>query len=221
MKFTKEQAFESLKRELTNNDKKTLRMSIKSLDKLTDTLISEFADDEIGLPDFCTKALTILNVVNDNVGKDKSDFVKNWEKEHPADPNDTNPNPEPPKPKENPEMKALMDRIAALEADKQASEKKATIAQKRKEMSDKLKEKGVKDDKWVEKLLSKVNLDREFEMDAEVEELLPLYNATKANGGNSVPPGNPSGSANTSAIQSIKAAAELAKKERAVIENKQ
>lgn len=192
MKFTKEQAFESLKRELTNNDKKTLRMSIKSLDKLTDTLISEFADEEIGLPDFCTKALTILNVVNDNVGKDKSDFVKNWEKDHPSDP--TDPNPEPPKPKENPEMKALMDRIAALEADKQASEKKATIAQKRKEMSDKLKEKGVKDDKWVEKLLSKVNLDREFEIDAEVEEILPLYNAAKANGGNTVLPGNPTGS---------------------------
>lgn len=221
MKFTKEQAFESLKRELTNNGKKTLRMSLKSLDKLTDTLISKFADDEIGLPEFCTEALTVLNVVNDNVGKDRSDFIKEWEKNHEdGEPNPNNPNPEQ-KPNDNPDIAALKAEIEELKKANAESAKKATIAQRRKDMVAKLKEKGVKDDKWIDKLLSKVNLDRDFEVDAEVDDLLPLYNAAKANGGNSVPPGNPSGSANSSALNSIKAAAELAKKERAIIENKQ
>lgn len=218
MKFTKEQAFESLKRELTNNDRKTLRMSTKSLDKLTDTLISEFADDEIGLPDFCTKAMTILSVFNDNVGKDKSDFVKQWEIDHPTEPKG---NPEPPKAEDNPEIKALMERIAALESDKKESEKKASIAQKKKDIISKLKEKGVKDNEWIDNFISEVNISEDLDVDAKSESWVKLYNKSVANGGNAVPPANPNGgAANSEYLKAIQAAGSLAKQERAIIETK-
>lgn len=221
MKFTKEQAFESLKRELTNNDRKTLRMSTKSLDKLTDTLIGEFADDEIGLPDFCTKAMTILSVVNDNVGKDKSDFIKQWESEHPVD-NETpkEEKHEGGKP-ENPEMKALLERIAVLEKDKAESAKNAAIAQKRKDVVAKLKEKGVKDDDWMNGFLSEVNITEDMDVDVKADSWVKLYNKSKANGGSPVPPANPAGGASDNPYaQVIKAASAMAKNERAKIETK-
>lgn len=221
MKFTKEDAFESLKRELTNNGRKTLRMSEKSLDKLTESLMSEFADDETGLPDFVSKVKGLLEVFNSNIEKDRSDFIKQWKEEHPES--------EPPKsaetPKkeesENPEMKALLERIAALENDKAENAKKANIAQKRKDVIAKLKEKGIKDDEWVNNFLSEVNITEDLDVDAKADSWLKLYNKSQASGGNSVVSGNPQGNGqNNPYADAIKAAGEIAKRERAVIEQK-
>lgn len=201
MKFTKQDAFESLKRELTNNGRKTLRMSERSLDKLTDNLINELADDEIGLPDFCAKVIGIMSLFNDNVGKDASDFIKRWESEHQDNPqkndNATSKN------NDDVTLQSLMERIAAsenelkvLREERDQMNKEASIAKKRQQLIAKLRDKGVKDDDWIESLLSKVNLDREFEIDAEAEDLLPLYNKFKANGGSIVAPKKPSGDDN-------------------------
>lgn len=210
MKFTKQDAVESLKRDLTNSGRKTLRMSEKSLDKLTEALISEFADDEIGLPDFCTKALAYLSVFNDEMGKNRADFIKEWEKEHPEQ--NTNPptDPEKPKPTEDPALKAYEERIAALEKRIAESDAKSVLAQKRADLTAKLKEKGVKDDKWLDKYLSKVNLAAETDVEAEAEDALTLYNLNKANGGNSVPPANPNGGAPSDKIK-LDDVSELAK----------
>lgn len=211
MKFTNEQAVEALRAELTNKGRKSLAMSERTLAKTTESLIKRLADEEMGLPDFVGIAVEILNPVNDNIRKDKSDFANKWKEEHP----ETNPpeNPEPPKPTENPEIKALMERIAALEADKAESVKKASIAQKRKDITAKLKEKGVRDDKWVESYLNKVNLTAETDVDAEVEDTLALYNLNKANGGNSIPPANPNGG-NDNNQDSISDVSALAKQQR-------
>ena len=222
MKFTKEDAFESLKRKLTNNERKTLRMSEKSLQKLTESLMGDFADDETGLPDFVDKVLPILETFNSNIEKDRSDFIKKWNEEHPeqkteekSEKTDT-----PKSESENPELKSLLERIAVLEKDKAENEKKATIAQKRKDVVAKLKEKGVKDEEWLNDFLSEVNIGDDFDVDAKAESWLKLYNKSKANGGNPVAPANPSGGGNSEYLNSIKAAANIAKRERAVIENK-
>lgn len=216
MKFTKQDAIESLKRELTNNDRKTLRMSAKSLDKLTDTLIGEFADDEIGLPDFCSKAMNILSVFNDNVGKDRSDFIKQWEADH----GKTDSKDDPKVQNEDPEVKALKERIAALESAKTESEKRASIAQKRKDFVAKLKEKGVNDDEWISDYLSEVNITPEFDIEQKVDKYVKLYNKNKANVGASVPPENPTGGQNAAVLKSIQDAKKLVQQERAIIESK-
>lgn len=213
MKFTKEDAFESLKRKLTNNERKTLRMSEKSLQKLTENLMGDFADDETGLPDFVDKVLPFLETFNSNIEKDRSDFIKQWKEEHP-DP--TSKTTETEEPKENSEMKALMERIAALEADKKESEKKASIAQKRKEAVSKLKEKGVKDDDWVNDFLSEVNITEDFDVDSKTEQWVKLYNKSKASGGATVTPEQPTGGSKDSKVSNvIKAAADLAKSNKA------
>lgn len=219
MKFTNEQAFESLKGELTNKGRKTLRMSERTLKALTDNLVSKLADEEMGLPDFVETAMDFLNPVNDNIGKDKSDFIKAWEKEHPS--TDPIPEPTPQPPTEDPRLKEYEERIAALEKDKQESEKRASLAQKRSDLAAKLKGKGVNDDEWINSMLSKVNLDRDFDMDAETEDFVKLYNKSRASGGGAPAPGNPGGKSAQDAFKaSIAAAASLAKRERTVIEPK-
>lgn len=222
MKFTKEDAFESLKRELTNNGRKTLRLSDRSLNKITENLMKKFADDETGLPDFVADVKEILEECNGNVGKDVSDHIKKWNDEHPeTDKDEKSEKTEQPKSdSENPELKSLLERIAVLEKDKAENEKKATIAQKRKDVVAKLKEKGVKDEEWLNDFLSEVNIGDDFDVDAKADSWLKLYNKSKANGGNPVTPANPSGGGNNEYANSIKAAADMAKRERAVIENK-
>ena len=84
MKFTKEEAFEKLKGILTNNGKKTLRMSEKSIEKQLENLMPLVANEEMELSDFVEKVKNTFSVMNSNAEKDNADFVKEWEKNHPA-----------------------------------------------------------------------------------------------------------------------------------------
>lgn len=210
MKFTNEQAVEALRAELTNKGRKTQHMFDRTLAGLTEKLAEKLATEETGLPDFVSDVIEILNIVEGDARKKNSDYAK-YKESHP-DKEPTN-DPEPHKPAENPEMKALMERIAALEKDIQDSERKSTIAQKRRDVEAKLKEKGVKDEEWMNDFLSEVNITEDFDVDAKAESYVKIYNKTKANGGKGVPPANPQGgSVNNANIKSvIAAAAALAK----------
>lgn len=224
MKFTEEQAREALRAELTNNGRKTLRMSEKTLSNQTANMIELLADDEIGLPDFTKKALKFMNSINEDIGKDKSDNYKKVRKEVEEEMKESSPEDKPSKEdkgSESPELKALMERIASLEKDKAESEKKATITQRRKDLVAKLKEKGVNDDEWIELQLSKVNFDRELDLDAETGDYVKLYNKSVANRGTPILPGTPNDPpVNKQYENIIKAAGEMAKAERASVEFK-
>lgn len=192
MKFTQNEAAKKISGILTRGGK-DLQMSERSINENLDSLMKLMVTDETELDDFIAKVKPMFETMNANAKKDYSDFVNKWKEEHPEQNPPTDP--EPPKPTENPEMKALMDRIAALEKDKTESEKKASIAQKKKDLTDKLKEKGVKDDEWLNDFLSEVNITEDFDVDAKTESYVKLYNKSKANGGNPPLPGNPSGGA--------------------------
>lgn len=219
MKFTEEQAREALRAELTNKGRKSLAMSDRTLAKMTESLTKKLADDEMGLPEFVESALEILNPMNDNIRKDKSDFANKWKEEHPE--------PEPPADpdqkdsKDDPVNKAYEERIAALEKRLKDNDLKSVLAQKRSDVVSKLKEKGVKDDEWIETFLSEVNITEDFDVEAKAESYVKLYNKTKANGGSPVPPANPNTPpADSAYAQSIKEAAAIAKQRRAMFEDK-
>lgn len=218
MKFTQTEAAKKISGILTRGGK-DLQMSERSINENLDSLMKLLVNDETELDDFIGKVRSIFETMNNNAKKDIADFANKWKEEHPEIP-------EPPKgnvpdQKENPEMQKLMERIAALEKDKEESEKRASIAQKRNDLAAKLKDKGVKDSEWIDLQLSKVNFDRELDMDAEVADYVKLYNKSQSNGSGAEPPLNPTGeSADKGFMQSIKAAANLAKSERAVIETK-
>lgn len=214
MKFTNEQAVEALRAELTNKGRKTQHVFDRTITSLVETLTKNkrFVDDETGLPEFVADAIEILNIAEGDARKKNSDFAK-YKEAHsePEPPTD----PEPEKPAEDPKLKAYEERIAALEKRLAEADTKSVLAQKRRDITAKLKEKGVKDDEWLNDFLSEVNITEDLDVDAKTESWVKLYNKTKANGGSPVTPANPSGGgADSSALQSIKAAAALAKQER-------
>lgn len=116
MKFTKEQAFEKLKAILTNDGKKTLRMSEKSINAQLDTLMPLIASDETELDDFVEKVKPTFETMNGNAEKDQSAFVEDWNKKHPQ-PTPPTPTPTPtptPAPPADDKYKTLEDEIKAL-----------------------------------------------------------------------------------------------------------
>lgn len=186
MKFTKEQAFEILRSNLTNGGKKTLRMSEKSINAQLDTLIPLVANDEMELNDFIEKVKPTFATMNSNAEKDNSDFIKQWKEQHPdpsPDPNKPDPNkPDPTKPitTNNPEIKAMMDRIAALEKENNENKLKAEVAEKRTELVAKMKEKGITDTDWIDSFLGEITIDKDIDVDAKAESFLKIYNKSKS-----------------------------------------
>ena len=190
VKFTKEQAFEILRSNLTNGGKKTLRMSEKSINAQLDTLIPLVANDEMELNDFIEKVKPTFATMNSNAEKDNSDFIKQWKEQHP----ETNPNPntEPPRTTtESPEIKAMMDRIAALEKENNENRLKAEVAEKRTELVAKMKEKGITDTEWIDSFLGEVSIDKDIDVEAKSERFLKIYNKTKSSVNPSQTPHNP------------------------------
>lgn len=193
MKFTKEQAFESLKGILTNNGKKTLRMSEKSVNKQLDTLIPLVSNDEMELADFVEKVKPTFETMNSNAEKDNSDFVKQWEKDHPTvtPPKDKEPNP-----KDDPNLQALNDalkRLEALEAENAESKKAKAISQKREELVAAMEKEGVKDKKWINSFLSEVSITEELDVDKKAKAYAKFYNKDNSRTPYNVVPGDTGG----------------------------
>jgi hypothetical protein len=187
MKFTKEEAFEKLKGILTNNGKKPLRMSEKSVNKQLETLIPLIATDDTELDDFVTKVKDTFSVMNSNAEKDNSDFVKQWEKEHPqTKPNEGGNGGQGNESKT--EMEMVLERIKALENENETYKRQQTALQKKKELKSVLKEKGVKDAEWIDLMLQKVNVTDDFDTEDEADFYLKLYNKSNADTGGGVTP---------------------------------
>lgn len=182
MKFTKEEAFESLKGVLTNDGKKTLRMSERSLKEQSEDLIKLIANDDMELQDFVEKVSPLLSSTNSNVEKDASDRfkeqIKQWEKDHPA----PQANPEPPKeePKGDDVMSKMMKRLEELENREKAREKEISMAQKRKDLLKAMKEKGIKDEQWSKDFVAEISMTDDFDIDSKADAYLKLYNKSQA-----------------------------------------
>lgn len=179
MKFTKEEAFEKLKGILTNNGKKALRMSERSINKQLESLMPLVASEETELDDFIAKVKDTFSVMNSNVEKDNSDFVKQWEKDHPSD----NPNPsvpEPADPKPDDATAALLKRIEELEKKETERAKEAMISQKKEDLLKAMKEKGIKDEQWSKDFISEIAITDDMDVEAKADAFLKIYNKSQA-----------------------------------------
>ena len=218
MKFTKEEAFESLKGILTNNGKKTLRMSEKSINRQLESLMPLIANEEMELKDFVDKVKDTFSVMNSNAEKDNSDFVKQWEKDHPQV------NPEPPKadePKPDDAMAKMLKRLEELENREAERDKEAKMSQKKKDLLKAMKEKGIKDEQWSKDLVAEISLTEDFDVEAKADSYLKLYNksqAASAGGGDTTPFSTSKGGNNADA-NPFKAASELMKQEKEQFKN--
>ena len=180
MKFTKEEALEKLKSHLTNNGRKTLRMSERSLDGQLDTLIPVIATDEMELDDFFEKVKSSFEIMNSNAEKDKSDFVKEWKKTHPIKDEDSDGDKDNKNGSDVTPDKALLERITQLEQKIQAEETAKVIGQKRRELKAKMKEVGIADSDWSDMVLSEISITEDLDVKSKADSLLKLYNKQNA-----------------------------------------
>lgn len=176
MKFTKEQAFERLKGLLTENGKTPLHMSERSINEQLDTLMPLIANDEMELDAFVEKVTPTFKTMNSNVKNDKSAFVNDWKVKHPEE----KPPQLTPPANETPEMKAMRERLEALEKKETERQESVTLSEKRASILAKLKEKGIKDEEWCKGMLDEINITKDTNVDDKVTSLVTFYNKYKA-----------------------------------------
>lgn len=181
MKFTEEEAFEKLKGILTNNGKKTLRMSEKSIKKQLETLMPLIANDEMELEDFVGKVKDTFSVMNSNVEKDKADFIKQWEKDHPTR-SDKPQATEPPvtAPSADDATSNLLKRIEELEKKEAERNRENILSQKRKDLLHAMKKKGIKDEQWSKDFIQEINITEDFDIESKADAYLKIYNKSQA-----------------------------------------
>lgn len=212
MKFTKEDAFKELVKQMTANGEK-LNLSERSVNEQVEALLPLVANDETELADFVTKTLPMFKTANANVRNDIAQGIKEYKDQNPIKPT---PNPTPnPKEGQNEEIAKLLARIEKMESESAAVKQREYEDGIRKTITSKLKDKGVKDKEWVSSFLSEITITEDFDVDAKVESYLNIYNKAMAVTNPNVTPvgagGKPNGEDDT-----IKQAAAIAKQNRLV-----
>lgn len=186
MKFTKEQAVEKLNQELTNGGKKPLRMSARTLNEHAESLMTLVANEEMELDDFITKVKPMLENVNSNMEKDRSDFIKEYEKAHPAQqPTPTKPG-APPVDEEKTLLERMQEQLNELQEQNRLKAEKEAIEAKRAEIRKYLTDKNVTNAKWIDSVLSVATIGKDDDAQEKGKTFLELYNSSVS--GSPVPP---------------------------------
>ena len=183
MKFTKEEAGKEIAAKLSKSVEnigawdRTIRENVETLWGI----LGE--ENEIELGDFVTKALPLFNTTAGFMRKTNADLAKSYEEKiEVLKKNQPQPSPTPDPNKE------LIERLAALEKANEEQKTKLAIEAKRQELTDKLKEKGVKDAKWINDLFGLVSVQADTDVDAEVDKYVNLYNSSRSRYNSNVTP---------------------------------
>ena len=206
MKFTKEEAGKEIAAKLSKSVEnidawdRTIRENVETLWGI----LGE--DNEIELGDFVTKALPLFNTTAGFMRKTNADLAKSYEEKiELLKKNQPQPSPTPDPNKE------LIERLAALEKANEEQKTKLAIETKRKELTDKLKDKGVKDAKWINDLFSLVSVQADTDVDAEVDKYVNLYNSSRSRYNSNVTPSSSKNDPDDYVNNTIKAAADMIK----------
>ena len=204
MKFTKEEAGKEIAAKLSKSVEnidawdRTIRENVETLWGI----LGE--ENEIELGDFVTKSLPLFNTTAGFMRKTNADLAKSYEekiellkKNQPQ----ISPTPDP--------NKELIERLAALEKANEEQKTKLAIETKRKELTDKLKDKGVKDAKWINDLFSLVSVQADTDVDAEVDKYVNLYNSSRSRYNSNVTPSVSQNNPDDYVNNTIKAAAAM------------
>ena len=191
MKFTREELEKKFTADLSNNGKKVMALSTRSLSDYSTRLygrLEKIANaDELELADVVKEYLPDLESLDGNVRKDNSDFIKQWKADHPEEGgNGGNATEE--------KIAQLLEEFEALKAEREADKKEKAIEEKRKSLKEALKAKKVEDQEWIDSQLDLIHIDAETDVDSLTEKLVSNYNKYGASTQPSVTPGAAGGS---------------------------
>lgn len=211
MKFTKEDAYKELVAKMTTKGEK-LNLSQRSMNEQIEALLPLIANDEMELADFVDKVLPFVKTADANVRNDVSQGIKEYK--------DANPPIEPPKPTEPTKPtdanSVLLARLEALEKKNQEAELALKHQGFMKDLSKKMKELGIKNEKWIDMMLGNVTITDDFDVDAKASSYLELYNSMQADIDPSVTPRGTGGGKQDHIGDAVKQAAAFAKSQRLI-----
>lgn len=179
MKFTKEEAHKDLVTRLTAKGEK-LNLSVRTINEQLDALMPLIANEETELADFLDKVAPLFKTADANVRNDVSVGIADFKKSY---------KPEEKKEEVKDDKKdvqvddayaKLLKRLDDLENEAKANKAKETVNGLKQSFITKVKEKGVKDDEWLNFYLETAVIDENFDVDAKAEACLKFYNKSKA-----------------------------------------
>lgn len=209
MKFTKEDAYKELVAKMTARGEK-LNLSQRSMNEQIEALLPLIANDEMELTDFVEKVLPFVKTADANVRNDVSQGIKEYK--------DANPIVQPTKPQESPKdaNAELLARLEALEQKNKDAELALKHQDIKRNLSSKMKELGIKSDKWIDTMLGNLTITDDFDVDAKASSYLELYNSMQVEiNPNATPHGTGGGKPDVIG-SAIKEAAAFAKSQRLI-----
>lgn len=179
MKFTKEEAYKDLVAKLTAKGEK-LNLSERSINEHLETLMPLFTDDETEMSDFIAKVLPVFKTSDANIRNDISVGIADFKKSYKTEEKKEEVKPEEKKAEADDAYAKLLKRLDVLENEAKANKARETVNGLKQSFIAKVKEKGVKDDEWLNFYLETAVIDENFDVDAKAEACLKFYNKSKA-----------------------------------------
>lgn len=181
MKFTKEQAVESITAKFTDKAKGIdLARTIDEAVSNGMEMVGENSEMELNafvgiVEKNVSSALGLARHLKNTETQSLQEKIAELEKKVPK----TEPKQDPKtEPEPSSEIKALLDRIVALEKDKADNAKATKIAEKRNAIAAKIKELGVSDEKWVNTMLDEVSITEDTDVEKKSKDYVALYNSS-------------------------------------------
>ena len=211
MKFTKEEARKDLVAKLTAKGEK-LNLSERSINEQLDALMSLIANEETELADFIDKVTPLFKTADANVRNDISVGIADFKKSYKPEEKKEEVKSEEKKTEADDAYAKLLKRLDDLENESKANKAKETVNGLKQSFVAKVKEKGVKDDEWLNFYLETAVIDENFDVDAKAEACLKFYNKSKAGIKTDVTPEKGGGKSDDKYLNDVIAAASASAK---------
>lgn len=179
MKFTKEEAHKDLVARLTAKGEK-LNLSERTINEQLDALMPLIANEETELADFLDKVAPLFKTADANVRNDVSVGIADFKKSYKPEEKKEEVKDGKKDPQADDAYAKLLKRLDDLENEAKANKAKETVNGLKQSFIAKVKEKGVKDDEWLNFYLETAVIDENFDVDAKAEACLKFYNKSKA-----------------------------------------
>lgn len=209
MKFTKEDAYKELVARMTAKGEK-LNLSQRSINEQIEALLPLVANDEMEVAEFVEKVLPLVRTADANVRNDVSQGIKDYKDNNPTNPTTTTTTTTQPTSGDDAQAE-LLKRIDALEQKNKAQELEIKVKGIKSQLMSKMKELGIKNEKWMESLVANLNITEDFNVDEKAQGYLELYNSMQSDIDVNVTPEGADGRKPDYIGNSIKEAAALAK----------
>lgn len=210
MKFTKEEASKELTSKLSTKVE-NIDLWQRTIRENVETLWSIYGENsDVELSDFVAKALPLFETTagfirktNADVAKPLQEKIKQLQEEQAAH--------KPQEPKEPNE--ALIQRLEALEEENNRQKRELKTREMKTKFAKILSEKGVANEGFVTAMADKQVFTDDFDFEAASNACLELYNSVRADVAKNVTPQSTKGGVSSYTTDTIKAAAEIAKKQ--------